>query len=285
MVSQPPPNPPPRPSQSTDQSGPVTNDPAIRLPARTFVGRLWEGFFAPFAGFTFLSRNAGLWKFAILPVVINLFLTLIIIAGMILLLGWLGPKVNAAFDDTFLDWLMLIASWLGLIFAAIASTFILYLVSIQILCAQFFGRLAIEVEVALGMPRDQLREISLYQQAIDAVRDILSLLLVMFVCLVLNCVPVIGTVAALVAVWYFDSFIFGRDYLDYPLALRAMRRGEMLAFCRQNRGHTLGLGGSTLLISLVPIVGSIFLATSVVGAVILHRRIQLGRNHATQEVA
>ena len=261
---------------------PVTDDPAIRPPAGTFVGRVWEGFFAPFAGFTFLNRHSGLWKFALLPVAINVLLTLLIIAGMIGLLWWLGPKINAAFDDTFLDWIMLISSWLGLIFAAIASTFILYLISIQILCAHFFGRLAIEVEVALGMPREELREISLHLQAVDAVRDILSLLLVMFVCLVLNCVPVIGTIAALVAVWYFDSFIFGRDYLDYPLALRAMRRKEKLAFCKQNRGHTLGLGGSALLMSLVPIIGSIFLATSVVGAVILHRRIELGRNGPAQ---
>ncbi len=261
----------------------VTDEKFLRPPANNFAGRLWEGFFAPFAGFKFLNSRSGLWKFALLPVAINLILTLLIIVGIIALLWWLGPKVNASFDDTFLGWLMLIASWLGLVFAAIASTFVLYLISIQILCAQFFGLLAIEVEVALGMPRDELREISLWLQAIDAVRDLLSLLLVMFVCLVLNCVPVIGTVAAFVAVWYFDSFIFGRDFLDYPLALRAMRRAEKLAFCRRNRAHTLGLGGSALLMSLVPVIGSIFLATSVVGAVILHRRIELGSGQETTQ--
>ncbi|MDA7979085.1 MAG: EI24 domain-containing protein [Pirellulales bacterium] len=251
-------------------------DPAIRSPAGTFLGQLSEGFFAPFAGFAFLNRNAGLWRYAMLPMLINLLLTALIIAGAVWLLWWAAPQVNEAFDDTWMGWLMLLASWLGLIFAVVAGVFLLYLISLQVLCAFFFGRLAVESEVALGMPREELREVSLWQQTVDATRDVFSLLAVMFVCLVLNCVPVIGTVVALVAVWYFDGFVFGRDFLDYPLSLRAMRRAEKLAFCRRNRAHTLGLGSSALLMSLVPVLGSIFLATAVTGAVILHRRIELG---------
>ncbi len=269
-------NPYAAPAVSSAAGDALTSDPVVHLPAGNFASRLWEGFFAPFTGFTFLNRHPNLWRFAVFPVLINIVVTILIIAGLIWGLSWLGPRVNAAFDDTWWDWLMLIASWLGLIFAAIATTFILYLLSIQLLCAYFFGQLAVETEVALGMKREDLREISLWLQAVDAMRDLLSLALTTFVCLVLNCVPVIGSVAAIVAVWYVDSFIFGRDFLDYPLSLRAMRRADKLAFCRRNRAHTLGLGGSALLMSLVPILGSVFLATSVVGGVILHRRIQLG---------
>lgn len=255
--------------------GSAINDPTIRPAAGNPASRVWEGFLAPFSGFAFLNRHPGLWRYAFWPVLFNLLLTAAICIATVWVFWSQASRINGWFDDTWWDWMLLIATWLGLIFGAIAGTFILYLISIQIFCAFFFGRLAVETEVALGLPRETIREISLWHEAIDAVRDVASLLLVMFVCMVLNCVPVIGTGVALAAVWYFDSFIFGRDFLDYPLSLRAMRRADKLAFCRKNRSHTLGLGASALLMSLVPVFGSIFLATSVVGAVILHRRIEL----------
>jgi uncharacterized protein involved in cysteine biosynthesis len=68
--------------------------------------------------------------------------------------------------------------------------------------------------------------------------------------------------------------LFGSDYLDYPLALRGLRRHEKQEFLKRRRPYVLGLGTTVFLASLLPFVGAVLLAAAVVGAVLLHRRLQ-----------
>ena len=73
---------------------------------------------------------------------------------------------------------------------------------------------------------------------------------------------------------YYDSLLFGSDYLDYPLALRGLRRHEKQEFLKRRRPYVLGRGTTVFLASLLPFVGAVLLAVAVVGAVLLHRRLQ-----------
>lgn len=64
------------------------------------------------------------------------------------------------------------------------------------------------------------------------------------------------------------------DYFDFPLSLRGKRRQEKREFTRRHRAHTLGLGATVFMVSFVPVVGSLILATAAVGAVLLYRRLE-----------
>ena len=48
-------------------------------------------------------------------------------------------------------------------------------------------------------------------------------------------VPVLGSIAALGLTLYFDSFILGREYFDYPLSLRGLDRSQKRAFAKAHR--------------------------------------------------
>ena len=74
---------------------------------------------------------------------------------------------------------------------------------------------------------------------------------------------------------YYDALLFGEDYFDYPLALRGKRRHEKKEFVRKHRYYTLGLGAAVFLAGFIPIVGAVLLAAAVVGAVQLHRRLEV----------
>ena len=90
--------------------------------------------------------------------------------------------------------------------------------------------------------------------------------------LMLNVMPVIGSIAALLLGFYFDGFIFGADYLDYPMSLRGMRRRDKRDLCMSHRWKTIGLGGGVFAFNLVPVVGAILGAAAVVGAVLMFHR-------------
>ena len=143
-----------------------------------------------------------------------------------------------------------------------------------ILCGHYHGRLARQVELRLGMRPEDMKELSLRYQVGDTLRDFGALLVINGGFLLLNFVPVLGTVVGTAGALYFDSFIFGMDYLDFPLALRGLRRAEKRAFGRRHRAHTVGLGAAIFLFNLVPVVGSVVLSTAAAGAVLLHRRLQ-----------
>jgi uncharacterized protein involved in cysteine biosynthesis len=91
--------------------------------------------------------------------------------------------------------------------------------------------------------------------------------------LVLHIIPVVGSVAAVGGSIYFDCWVLGLDYFEYPLGLRGKARREMRQFCKAHRLQTLGLGAAVLLMALVPVLSAVFLTTAATGAVLLHRRL------------
>jgi len=142
-----------------------------------------------------------------------------------------------------------------------------------ILTGHYCAKLAEAVERQLGMPPEEICEVPLRYQVADALRDSAALLVVNGGLLMLNCVPLVGSLVAVCGALYFNCWVFGRDYLDFPMALRGMDRKEKRAFCGRHRWHTLGLGAVVLLLGLVPLLGAFVLTTAATGAVLLHRRL------------
>ena len=129
----------------------------------------------------------------------------------------------------------------------------------------------------LGLPPEQIRDVPFSYQVVDAFRDLGALLAINAGFLLLNIVPVLGSAVGLIGSLYFDCYVFGRDYLDFPLALRGVRRDEKRRFCREYKGQTVGVGAAVLLCNFVPVVGAVVLSTAAAGAVLLHRRLRGSR--------
>jgi uncharacterized protein involved in cysteine biosynthesis len=257
------------PSTLVAQPGSPAND----VPWLTAFGR---GFAAPWRGFVYLWKHPALWLYGIVPVLLNLLITAVVLAilvgAAIAFVIYLHPK----FPEGWWGVLLEIATALGLLVAAGTLAFVVWLLMLGILVGHSLGLLAKQVELQLGTPADQLRDIPWRYQILDSFRDVAMLLAINAATLLLHVVPLIGSVLAVLVSLYFDSLLFGAEVFDYPLMLRGMRREEKWKFLKTHRPYTLGLGFATLLVAMIPLIGPIFMTTATVGAVLLYHELQEG---------
>jgi CysZ protein len=256
------------------QSAPARVTLQVMTPyvAQSKSADLREGLQAPLEGLRYLLAHRELWRYALLPILLNLLIT-----GFVLLLlfgigAWFAAELHPEFARTWWGTLLEILSGVAILVVALALAAITWLALNGILCGHFYAKLAKRVELQLGTPPERLRDVPLRQQVIDTLRDLASLLVINAGLLLLNIVPAIGSIVALVLGFYFDGFLFGADYLDYPMSLRGMRRRAKRDLCKAHRWQTIGLGGGVFAFNLVPVIGAILGAAAVVGAVLLFHR-------------
>jgi uncharacterized protein involved in cysteine biosynthesis len=222
-----------------------------------------------------MQQHPRLWRHAVLPILCNLALTALLIAGLayggVAAFHWLqGLMPSGAWWWDVLRVLTGVALAVVILILALAG----WILFQGILCGYFYSLLAREVEIQLGLKPEEIREVPLWYQVVDAALDVTVLTMVSVGCFMLSFVPVLGAPSAIVLGGYFNCFVFGMDYLDYPQALRAFGRKAQREFARRHRGATLGLGASVTLLTFIPLVNSILLTTAATGAVLLYRRLE-----------
>jgi len=220
-----------------------------------------------------MARHPGLWRYGVKLMALNLVITLVVLGVLVVAAVGLAAYLHPKFPEGTLGILWEVLAVLAMLLVAVGLTAAIWMLLNGVLSGYYYGKLAEAVERQLGLPPEEIREIPFRHQIADTLRDLGAMVLVNAGLLLLNCVPLVGSVAAICGVFYFNGYIFGRDFLDFPLALRGMRRKEKRAFCRRHRWHTLGLGTVVMLLGLVPLLGALVLTTATTGAVLLHRRL------------
>lgn len=232
-----------------------------------------EGIATSFDGFRFLCRYPSLWQYGVWAIITN-----IAVAFASLMFTF---HVGRTSWDSFtaelpITWYAPIFEWIGffaILLLAFGVGLICYMLLQSVFCAWAFSRLAYRVELFLGAEPSELTEISYTGQIIDALRAAVKLVLINVGLLLLNFFPVVGTVAAFTIGYYMNALILGAEFLGYPMELRGARWANRQKFAKAWLPSTLGLGTIVAGLMLIPIVGAMFQATAVVGAVLLHRRI------------
>jgi CysZ protein len=253
----------------------ATADDTLLLPVttnRTKPALIREGMTAPLAGWQVMRRHPALWRYAVIPVILNLLITLLILVALVALAVYFSVKLHPRFAPTWTDRLLEAGTILLLVILAVGAALATWVLLNGILCGYYFGKLAREAEIRLGMPADQIRDITFRHQVVDTCRDLAAVIGINLGVLALNIVPGLGTVIAVPVGAYFNALLLGRDFLDFPLGLRGLRRDARQAIVRQHRWETVGLGAAAFLFLLIPILGAVVSATAVVGAVVLNRR-------------
>lgn len=236
------------------------------------------GLMTPLEGLKYLWRRPRLWRYAVAPIVCNLLITVLVLAALI----WGGieasNRLSAHYPAGVLGSAAWLATLLALVLVALALAVGAWFLLGGILCGYFYGRLAYQVELELGTPAAELRELSLYYQTVDVLRDFVFLAVVNLGCLLIALVPVIGAAIGGAIAIYYDAMIFGVEYLDFPLALRGWRRRDKWRFAERHRPYTIGLGAAVMLLNFLPIVGSVLLAGAAVGGVLTYRRLEIQKS-------
>lgn len=246
----------------------------IRREVRSAIG-FGPGFGASFRGLGYMLEHRSLWRYAIWPTALNVAITLAVFAGLVVaavgVLAWrLADGLPSGWWPITLELLIAGALLIGVLSLTLVVGWLLQ----GILLGYFYSKLALRVEQELGIGDEELGEVPLKIEIIDTLIDTALLLLVLGGFLVLQLIPVIGTLVGLAGWLYGNWYILGRDTLDHPLNLRGQRRAERRGFARRHKGAVLGLGCIVFLLTLVPIAGAMMQTTAVVGAVLLHRELR-----------
>lgn len=256
--------------------------PFVERPARRFfLAALWEGFVAPWEGFRFLARRPALWRYGLWPLLVNVLLSIAAVIGLYYGVGALLATLTPWLPGGWLGNLLYWAAAAGLVVVALGIVVGAWMALGALLCAMAYGRLVERTERELGLDPSEMKPLSLWKEASDAVRLALRVALVNAGCLLLHLVPAVGSFLALGVSTYVSSYWFGFEYLDYPLALRGRTLDEKRRFATAHRFHTHGLGLAVLGMTFVPVLGGVGLTTAVVGAALLHRRLAASRPAAS----
>lgn len=243
-----------------------------------------SGLYSPLSGFTYLCRRPALWRYAIWPILINLVITAIILAVLIFTGIWFFnswyPWLTTSNDGSTSWWGIVLAVGLGLLLlvACIGITILLWKLLTDILCGFFYDLLARQVEIDLGSKKSDFQEVSVLHEILDALKVLFSLIVIQLFFLLIGFVPVVGPPLALIGVTYWTWKVLGLSCFEYPLYLRGLRLAERKQFVATNKAHTLGLGASIYLLQFIPFINAPLLTSGVVGAVLLHRRIEAAKS-------
>ena len=220
------------------------------------------------AGFR-LVLQPGLRLFVLLPLSINL----------LLFIGLISVAVQQ-FDvllDTFMpslpDWLSFLEYVLWPMFALLVLVimFFTFTMMANLLAAPFNGFLSEKVEgvvrgTDLSPPFNWSELLAMVPRTISReLRKLAYFLPRAIALLLLSLIPGINIVAT--PLWIvFGVWMMAVQYIDFPADNHKLGWNEMLAWLREKRWQSLGFGGMTYLVLLIPVVNLLAMPAAVAGA-------------------
>ena len=215
-----------------------------------------------------LVRQPGLRRYVIIPLLIS---TLVFAGAIAGISHWLESLINwlLGYLPAWLDWLRYI---LWPLFTLVGVLIIFYSFSVltNLLAAPFNGMLAEAVEQHLtGQTIDTGGWKALVKDLLPSLASELRKLVYFIVRAIplglLFLIPGINLAAPFI--WaLFSAWMLTIEYLDYPMANHLLHFSEQKRLLRQRKLLSYGFGGSSLLMTMIPVVNFFAMPVSVAGA-------------------
>jgi CysZ protein len=250
-----------------------------------FVVEAARGFQFALQGIAFLSRHRTLWKWAMLPIVINILVFTMAFAIFALfyqdIYGLSTSFLPLEPPQTWYAWLWvaplrLLAWLLGVLLVATALVvlYVIFLLLGTAIAAPFLDVLAQRVEAMVtGQSLEErttllgtLRTIGV--SMLDELKKLAFFLLVQLAFLILGLLPVLTPVVALVAT-LFTMLFLPLEYAGFAMDHRQLRFAQRRVLLWQHRWLMLGFGTAAFLTLLVPLLNFVCLPVLTVGGTLL----------------
>jgi CysZ protein len=257
---------------------------------RSWMGELLRGATYLPRGFFRLLRSPSLWKWAVVPLVLN-----ILVVGLSLWLAtwvayWLETKTGAGALKTWEDagglwWIMSYVVWalgwvaskLSFVILPIISTWLMvafpFGILYKLLFMPFMELMTESTErLVLGFNEDQPFDFGrIYGNLVVAILDAILLTLLQgmlyLVLLPINLLPFLGSLLWMVLP---PSIFAGMDYSDINLVRRRYTTGEKVRLWRTHEWRFLGFGLSFFFLITVPILNAVVIPCAAVGGALLY---------------
>lgn len=219
--------------------------------------------------------KSGLRGFVAMPLLINALL----FGGGI----WLGFRQMGRLDQALQSWLPDWLAWLHwllwplFVLTVLVAVFYTFSLVANFIAAPFNGLLAERVEKMIAPagaapppPTDSSWRDLLFSPLAE-LRKLLYFLGWAIPLLVLSFLPVANVVAPVL--WAVStSWMLALEYADYPLGNRGLTLQDQRRLLRRHWPLTLGFGGTTLLLTLVPVLNFLAMPAAVIGATLMWNR-------------
>lgn len=221
-------------------------------------------------GLAFLNAHPRLWGWVVAPAIVTFFL----ISALIYAVTQLLVRIVGSLTAHLPSWLQGSASKVLsviIVVALIAGAILVFVALVGVITGPFCERLSEAVEVhLLGRPAPAFSLTGfLMDTAVGLIHGVRRLLVAVFgavFLLMLSCVPVVGTLAALVVGGWLAARAAAYDSYDAILARRALAYRHKILYLRNHRGRTFGLGATVAGLLLVPGLNLVALGVGAVGA-------------------
>lgn len=228
----------------------------------------------PFIGLQYLLdgfrliATRGLRRFAVIPLIINIFLFI----GFFLVLGHFMGEFNAWFATYLPSWLLWLSWVLWILFFISYFVILLYtFVTIaNLVCAPFNSFLAEKVEYHLTGNIAESR--TLMQNIKDVPRIIGRQLAILGYYLpralglfILFFIPGVQLIAP-VLLFLFHAWFIALTYMDYPTDNHRVPIQQLREWLEERRWISLGFGAATLAATMIPVLNFFAIPAAVAGA-------------------
>jgi len=220
-----------------------------------------------FQGFTLIFQK-GIRGFVLIPLLINI----VIFSGAV----WLANAQYQQLMGQLLAWLPSWLSWVEWLlkpfFWLLIMLVIYYTFSIiaNFVAAPFNALLAERVEQKLrGITALDVSETSLMSNIGKTlgseIKKVLYMLKWMPVLILITVIPGLNIISPFAWLIY-GAWMYSLQYADYPMGNHNLFMKDELPILRKNRGHALGFGAATTLITIIPGLNFLAMPVAVSGA-------------------
>jgi CysZ protein len=215
-----------------------------------------------------LIRQPGLRRYVAVPLLVS---TVFFTGAMFGLSHWLEVLIDLllGYLPSWLNWLRYLL-WPVFAIAGVLIIFYTFSLMTNLIAAPFNGMLAEAVEQHLsGQPIDtggwKALARDIVPSLLSELRKLLYFLLRALPLGLLFLIPGVNIAAPFL--WaLFSAWMLAIEYVDYPMANHLLHFSEQRRRLRKRRLLSLGFGGSSLLMTMIPLVNFLAMPVSVAGA-------------------
>lgn len=237
-------------------------------------------------GFRFFFRNRRLYKWAIIPFIINILLFYFVLQFMLLqaplMMGWFEAQLGTvgflswawlSWLQGFLLWLLKAILWMVLFFISVVMTLIVS----QIINSPFYDFLSETVEVIQGtMPESKFSWgpfiVDLFRNFWIEIKKALFLILTPLLFLFFHILPVIGATLYFLSSNLFIAWDFGLNYISYPMSRRMIPFWKQISLASEHKVRLIAFGTPLM----IPLLNLLVAPFFVVGGTLLYEKIKEG---------